>query len=559
MEDLNFETKVLIVDDDRMASRIIESILKKKGYHTTLAGTGKEALEKSEGCFFNLALLDIMLPDMEGIDLIEPLKVLHPDTELVMVTAHSSHERAIIALNKGASGYITKPVKPINILNIIRQVLEKQQLVFKNRQLYQEVQRELAEKIKLAEKLKQANKTIIEQQNVLIEEERLKVLLQMAGATATELNQPLYNLLENIEFLRMHENEPDRIRQKILEIQKAGKTISDTIGKIQWIQHGQHSKQMKKLEISTADRELNILSVEDEVKFAAAIERMFRKDELIVLHHAENMKESFPIIHKKRIDLILLDFQLPDGNAFDYLKNLEEKDIDIPVIIITGQGDEMIASQLLQAGAYDYLPKASVNKELLYKTIHNTVEKHRLKNEINTAMGKIAEMSTKDALTNLYNRRYFTEVLNREIGNARRYEKDLSFCMVDIDFFKKVNDTYGHVAGDSVLRDTAELLMKTIRSNDIACRYGGEEFAVILPNTDMDASKILGERFRRAIEEHDFKFESTLIKVTVSVGLAFYDRREDLSSLQFVEMADSALYQAKTRGRNKVVVYTAKA
>lgn len=332
MENINFELNILIVDDDQLASNVIKSILTKNGYKTALAGTCEAALKKAGRCFFNLALLDIMLPDGEGIDLIEPLKALHPDMELVMVTAHSSHERVIDALNKGAAGYITKPVKPINMLNIIRQAMEKQQLVFKNRQLYQDVQRELAEKIKLTEKLKDANKTIIEQQNALVEEERLKVLLQMAGATASELNQPLLSLLENIEFIHKHENEPDKIKQKIIELQIAGKTISDTVGKIQWIQKGQTSKQMKSKGISVINQKINILSIEDEIQFYAAIKRLVRKNEFITLYHAGNINDSFAILDETSIDLILLDFSLPDGNAFDYFKRLEDKNFDIPII-----------------------------------------------------------------------------------------------------------------------------------------------------------------------------------------------------------------------------------
>lgn len=146
---------VLIVDDDEEARKTLSFIFKKKGCEIETAGTGKEAIEKAQRKFFNVALLDIRLPDMEGVKLLEPLKKIHPLMAMIMVTAHASLETAVSALNKGASFYITKPLNMDEVLSIIREVLEKQRLAMENRQLLLEVQRELAERKRAEEELRQ--------------------------------------------------------------------------------------------------------------------------------------------------------------------------------------------------------------------------------------------------------------------------------------------------------------------------------------------------------------------------------------------------------------------
>jgi len=137
---------VLIVDDDEATCRSLELIFGKNGYETETAGTGREALEKAQGRFFNVALLDIKLPDVEGIELLVPLKEIDPDMVVIMFTGYASVETAVRALNQGASAYITKPVKVEQVLARVREAIEKQHLVMENRRLYQEAQKELAER-----------------------------------------------------------------------------------------------------------------------------------------------------------------------------------------------------------------------------------------------------------------------------------------------------------------------------------------------------------------------------------------------------------------------------
>ncbi len=164
----------------------------------------------------------------------------------------------------------------------------------------------------------------------------------------------------------------------------------------------------------------------------------------------------------------------------------------------------------------------------------------------------ILQYATLDALTNLNNRRQFETRLGQEISITKRQNNPLCAMMIDIDFFKKVNDTYGHAAGDEVLRTVASIIKEQLRESDIPARYGGEEFAVLLPFTKIEEAQIVGERLRCAVEAHPVKVENAEIAVTISMGLAEYNRVE--TGEELFERADKALYEAKKNGRNQVQV-----
>ncbi len=172
-----------------------------------------------------------------------------------------------------------------------------------------------------------------------------------------------------------------------------------------------------------------------------------------------------------------------------------------------------------------------------------TLEKIRLFQEIKT-------LSIHDGLTGIYNHTYIINKLNEEIERARRYRSDLSVMLFDLDNFKDVNDTYGHLAGDFVLQRVAELFTKRLRTIDIVGRYGGEEFLVILPETDLERSYVVGERLRAGVEQEQFIYEDHEIKFTVSGGIALYQQGHIANDL--IKIADNNLYKAKREGKNRL-------
>jgi two-component system cell cycle response regulator len=180
------------------------------------------------------------------------------------------------------------------------------------------------------------------------------------------------------------------------------------------------------------------------------------------------------------------------------------------------------------------------------------MEHYTMKKDVMKAMNMVTDMATRDGLTGLYNRRYFLEVLEREISREERYDGGLSLCMVDIDYFKTVNDTHGHLAGDFVLKELGAMMVESMRGSDIVCRYGGEEFTITFPNTSLARAYTICKRFNRAVETRQFNYNDTLLKVTISIGLSEYKVRAGDSAAQLIERADHELYRAKEEGRNRV-------
>lgn len=165
---------------------------------------------------------------------------------------------------------------------------------------------------------------------------------------------------------------------------------------------------------------------------------------------------------------------------------------------------------------------------------------------------EIYRLTTMDGLTQIYNRRYFDEQLDREISRSRRYERVLSLVLVDIDHFKKVNDKFGHLAGDSVLKQLASTVRTRIRREDVFARYGGEEFAILLPEVALVGARQLSEKVRRLVEKQRFEFDRQPIPVTISLGVAVLDPHHREPG-DLVRAADEKLFEAKSSGRNRVV------
>jgi len=172
--------------------------------------------------------------------------------------------------------------------------------------------------------------------------------------------------------------------------------------------------------------------------------------------------------------------------------------------------------------------------------------------ELEAQNTRLRELSLIDVLTGLHNYRYFQEQIDIEMERVRRTGAPCAILMLDLDFFKQINDAYGHEAGNAVLRETARIIKAGTRAMDIACRYGGEEFAVILPSTSLEGAVRIAQRIRRAIKRAVIEHARIPIKVTVSTGAACFNYLDRVGRDELVELADSALYQAKRSGRDRV-------
>lgn len=184
-------------------------------------------------------------------------------------------------------------------------------------------------------------------------------------------------------------------------------------------------------------------------------------------------------------------------------------------------------------------------------------ELQRSSEELKRLNHALNESSIRDGLTDVYNHRYFWQILRRDFLMAERHEHELSCLIIDLDYFKRVNDTYGHLFGDRILKGVAKRIRERIRETDLVCRYGGEEFTVLLPNTDLSGASIIAENIRSGLEKSRFRKGAETVRVTVSIGVASLLRHRPDSPQQLLDYADSALYRAKDTGRNRVCLYAA--
>lgn len=312
-----------------------------------------------------------------------------------------------------------------------------------------------------------------------------------------------------------------------------------------------------------------ILIVDDLPQNLLALEAVIDDMGLTIIT-ATSGNDALRLSLKYDFALILLDVQMPGMNGFEVARLIRAnpKTCHFPIIFVTaGMKDLIDQIQGYETGAVDYLmkpfepvilrSKVKVFRELyqqrkviekFYNNLEQIVEERTV--ELKEANETISRLAATDELTGLYNRRYFNEHLHADLSAARRHDYPLSLVMIDLDHFKIVNDTYGHSEGDLVLKAFADVLREIIRTEDIAARWGGEEFTIILPHTASEAAAALAERIRVAFQQ--YSASATPFPLSASFGVAQLQENDCADSL--IKRVDEAMYRAKHDGRNRVVV-----
>jgi diguanylate cyclase (GGDEF)-like protein len=263
--------------------------------------------------------------------------------------------------------------------------------------------------------------------------------------------------------------------------------------------------------------------------------------------------EARQVLAEEQWDLAVLDRRLPDLDGVVLAHELKSKrDLRTRyVIMLTGEDDQDAKVEGLELGADDYITKPFQHAELLAR-IRAGKRIVDLQKELVEANKRLELLSITDGLTRLYNHRHFQDELARAFEESARYQRPLSLAIIDIDFFKKVNDSYGHAVGDEVLKAVSKLYRESVRSTDLVARYGGEEFAVMMPETDLDDAIAFAEKIRTMIESATIDTQAGPLKCTVSIGVASVPFTRTKSSKDLIVQADKALYRAKRAGRNQV-------
>lgn len=446
------EGRVLVIDDQPVNIKIIAKRLAVSGYEVLTATNGMDGIRLARESGPDVILLDIMMPEMDGYEVIKRLKQ-EPETSgipIALLTSLDSTEDKVKGLDAGADDFLTKPVNQIELIARIRSLT----------------------------KLK-----------------------------------------------RLHE-----------EIRKVGNLMSPQPEDVE--------------EGKTKDKK-SILIVEDDERMLMQYKRILDNAGDYRTLTANNASTAVDVLHNTIPDLILLDIMLPDMNGIELLKKIREYHpaADIPVIIISAITDIETKVKGIEAGVDDYLIKPVDRFEMLAR-IRANLRKAEAQRILKSNLEAAARQAITDHLTGLYNRQYLKDVLEREIARAKRYKRPFSLLLSDIDYFKSVNDTFGHLIGDSVLRETAGILKDNVRASDVTARYGGEEFVVVLTDTDINGAVAAAEHLRETVAQHRFSGADGR-PITISIGCTeFHPADADMDAV--IKRADDALYLAKQDGRNRV-------
>jgi diguanylate cyclase (GGDEF)-like protein len=251
-------------------------------------------------------------------------------------------------------------------------------------------------------------------------------------------------------------------------------------------------------------------------------------------------------------DLILLDLMMPDLSGIDVCKAIRAhpEQNELPIIFITASNEREHLLEAFEQGANDYVTKPVHALELLARVKTHLSLRQSQKN-LRMAYQQLEQLAMLDPLTEVANRRALTDAAETEFKRVERYNGIFAVMMVDLDYFKTVNDTYGHQTGDECLKLIAQTLKAHLRDVDHVGRFGGEEFMVILPETDIDQALVLGERLRHQVVHLCPKINQRLVNLSISIGISVY-HKADKSVQDIWQRADKALYQSKSAGRNRV-------
>ncbi len=448
--------RVLVVDDILANVKLFEARLTAEYFDVRTAMNGREALELCQENQFDIILLDVMMPGMDGFEVCQRLKS-DPHTmhiPVIMVTALDQAADRVRGLEAGADDFLTKPVSDLALITRVRNLV------------------------------------------------RLKMLtdeLRMRALTGNDLGiDPIR--LDNGQF--------------------------DERGRILVVDDRKSSRR-------------RICSILEDVYDVES-----QSDPALTLMYAVD----------GQFDLIVISMVLHDHDSLRLCSRIRslERTRTLPILVTADIDDHARLMRALEIGVNDYLRSPIDPNELLAR-VATQIRRKRYNDFLRSNVQHTMEMALTDALTGLYNRRYLENHLNTLVAEARSSDKALSLLIVDIDFFKAINDTHGHDIGDEILKEFARRLQAGVRGVDLAVRYGGEEFVVAMPDADLSMAYLVGERLRLCIANEPFAVQDGQVRVnvTISVGLATL-MPEDTASETLLKRADQALYVAKRDGRNRV-------
>jgi two-component system cell cycle response regulator len=454
--------KILLVDDDLTILSTLTRFLTGQGYAVAAAANGMEALAALQQEDIPLAILDLMLPDTSGLELLAHVRANSPDTEVILFTGLGALDSAIQALRLGAYDYLVKSeLRLPELQSVVERALERRRLALANRQLLEDLQ--------------QAQK-------------------ELADTRARELTQ-----IRRIgETLARPLTVPE-LAQGLLDLIWESLPLAHLGIKFQGQDQGEDT-------VASRHRD----------RLASQLNEQF--DRWLAEEQDNKASASHPPADP------------PLSLPCPVVLQEEVKAEDVRGLVAAGRMEPFSHEEAELFRIFALQGEAALKNVLLFE--------------------EVKSLAIRDGLTGLYNSRHFREVLVHQVELSRRYAWPLSLLFLDIDNFKNINDTWGHPDGDQVLKALADFLQSHVRLADLLCRYGGEEFVVLLPQTSWNQAHRLAERLREGIAATPISLSHGEIHITVSIGLSCLTPQ--LSGEDLVKAADAALYQAKQAGKNRV-------
>lgn len=301
------------------------------------------------------------------------------------------------------------------------------------------------------------------------------------------------------------------------------------------------------------ENDINILIVDDEANICESLKDILGEDGYKTAS-AGTIALAEKELKDKFFNIVIIDLKLPDGSGLELLKKIKQINEETIGIVFTGFASMESAVTAMNEGAFAYIQKP-INMDEARILIKKALKMQKLSLDNKLLLNRLKEISVKDPLTGLYNYRYLRERLFAEFKRAKRYILPLSVIMIDMDYFKSINDIYGHQYGDALLKEIAKYLMDSSRSNDIVIRYGGEEFLIILPDTSKEGAVIFGGRLLEALNSRTFDPKGKKIKLKASMGIACYPDVGINTESELLNAADKVLREAKESGGNRLSIY----
>lgn len=284
---------------------------------------------------------------------------------------------------------------------------------------------------------------------------------------------------------------------------------------------------------------VQVLLIQDNSDYAVSVRKHLAKESEPSFHLkvVSTLQAAMDFLSTSSTDIILLELGLPDSQGLETFDKIQSLAPQVPVVLLTTFDQELLALKAVQKGAQDYLLKTQDETKLLLRIIRCALERHRVKQEL-------LQLSFTDELTDLHNRRGFSVLAEQQIKFSKRSQKGFLLILLDMNNFKKINDTYGHIQGDFAITQTAEILRKAFRQSDVIARIGGDEFAVLALEAGEETREVIQQRLEGFFDQHN-QAKIHPFQLSVSAGTAYFDPLKVISFEELFEIADGALYEQK--------------